>query len=59
VTNYSGMAVKIVYIPMSQISSKLLNQQQHIRCKQWGQIDNSETGTSAIKLTEYNQPDPK
>ena len=26
-------------------------------CKQWGQIDNSETGKSAIKLTEYNQLD--
>ena len=29
------------------------------RCKQWSQNDNSETGKSAIKLTEYNQPDPK
>ena len=26
-------------------------------CKQWGQMDNSETCKSAIKLTEYNQLD--
>ena len=65
--NYSGMTVKTVYIPIILVhnilwhyfdpaifSSKLLNQQQPIWCKQWGQIDNSETVTSAIKLNLIN-----
>ena len=32
----------------SQINSNIFDH----RCKQWGQIDNSETGKSAIKLTD-------
>ena len=66
--NNSGMTIKTVYIPIILLPNILwqyfdaafLNSSIFgVWCKQWGQIDNSETGKSAIKLTEYNQPDPK
>ena len=69
---YSGMTVKTEYIPTILVLNNLWHYfdaaflfktlkstEINNSYKQWGQIDNSETGTSAIKLTEYIQHNPK
>jgi len=70
--NNYGMTVKTTYIPiyyqissdiilMQHFSSNLLNQQQHIRSSMETMRSNwlFRNWQSAIKLTEYNQLDPK
>ena len=60
-TNYFSPKYRLTlfWCSISPQTSKINSSIFGHRCKQWGQIDNSETGKSAIKLTEYNQPDPK